>query len=169
MMCRFARFALRHSGRMMTDVPCIECGNQDVAIVRPGFLAAAVKWFRYGRPWRPATWNCRECGSDFSFAVSSYSGRRQVPRELVRTVLHRRSTTPVPQLYATIGAAGIVTGLLVGRPWWLMGLAFLIATHLFFLATVRTDGLAEDLLGMINPRRRMKHRLHELRIAPRGF
>jgi hypothetical protein len=173
------------SVRRPDEIPCLECGAQDLEITRPGWVEGLGDWLRSGGPWRPPRRVCRRCGnvSDARSYGALWAARRgwwSVPLHLVQTLRRRRTMIPVPATYlaaAVVGAAlGVAAQLLFGWPWWLVAAAVVAAVWLFFASTAFWGAggwgqpLATDLLRVVRPDKAMErdHRqeVERFRAAP---
>jgi len=114
---------------------------------------------------------CTRCGlGRVSHTFSARPGRPTplgIPWRFVRTLLDHRSREPVPILYVEVLVAGTVIGIvldvLLGVPWWLLPLAALAGTWIYFLSSAfsgpRRGSLDRDVRIALQPSRALE--LHD--------
>lgn len=155
---------------------CPECGAHSVESVAPSLLLRFRRWLVQGEHVGPTL----RCGNGHSWQASSYAvaqlrSRSRITRALrvpiaVLSMLRRkRRLEPAPITYVVAAGAGtvvaVVTNLLWGWPWWLVGAGFVLAVWLFFASTAfwgpyRVTRL--DLLRAVNPRRARQREMDDL-------
>jgi hypothetical protein len=83
-----------------------------------------------------------------------------IPAEVFRVFLHRRSMIPAPYIYLVALLVGVALGVgldaWLGWPWWLVALVFLLLVWLAFLSTafigpMRGRSLRDEFLDAIDP------------------
>ena len=145
---------------------CPYCGEEAAEQRRPSIWERFRHWLLFGGS-APVTATCVnghewEGGSQTTLYRVRTSGPRwlSLPVELFRVVRSDRSMVPVPLTYVAAAGVGIVAGVVVdvvvGWPWWLIAVGFVVAVWLVFLSSALwgTGGtLIDDLMRVIDPQR----------------
>lgn len=146
--------------------PCPECGADPARELRPGSWERVKYWVVNGTK-APATLVCPD-GHEWTatFAVLAFGNRAVGPRwarlpgEILRLLLAERRMTPVPLTYLMAAGVGLILGvsldLILGWPWWMVAVGFVVVVWMFFLASAfrspRKD-IGHRLLRVIDPER----------------
>ncbi len=149
---------------------CSTCGATARPAPVPGRAERFRAWFAYGDRHRGGRFECDNGHGWMLLTADLARGSRTRVSQLFRAIASSRTIMPTPRSYTVVAGIGLATGatwnLLLGWPWWLGPVGFVVAAWVGYLSTamrgpqrVRTVRLVQDQLRPSGARTRHEEQL----------